>query len=104
MAAIGIVLLLGAYGLGLTGYSLVRGYDMTLSSFWNPVHPGRWNTAIYTGNGVFPDGKTQGRPGDGGGPGGSTPIPGSAAVKPRVPGKCPPGYLWDGTKCLQELG
>jgi hypothetical protein len=104
MVAIGIVLLLGAYGLGLTGYSLIRGYDMTVGSFWNPVHPGKWNTQLYTGAGVFPDGKTQGKPGGGGsGPGGSTPIPGSAAVKPKTPGKCPPGYLWDGTKCLKEL-
>lgn len=103
MAAIGIVLLLAAYGTGLTGYSLIRGYDMTLGSFWNPVHPGRWNTAIYTGTSVFPDGSTQTKPGaGGGGPGGSTPIPGSAAVKPRTPGKCPQGYLWDGSKCLKE--
>lgn len=102
MVAIGIVLLLGAYGAGLTGYSLVRGYDMTLGSFWNPVHPGKWNTQLYTGSAVFPDGKTQGKAAAGG-PGGSTPIPGSVAVKPRVPGKCPPGYLWDGSKCLKEL-
>lgn len=106
MVAIAIVLLLGGYGTGLMGYSLVRGYDMTLGSFWNPVHPGKWNTALYTGPNVFPDGKTQGKPGGGGGtgPGGSTPIPGSNAVRPKVPGKCPPGYLWDGSKCLQELG
>lgn len=104
MVAIGIVLLLGAYGTGLMGYGLIRGYDMTLGSYWNPVHPGVWNTSIYTGTAVFPDGKTQGAPGGGSGPGGSTPIPGSAAVKPKVPGKCPKGYLWDGTKCLQELG
>jgi hypothetical protein len=61
MAAIGIALLVAAYGSGLTGYSLVRGYDMTLGSFWNPVHPGKWNTQLYTGQGVFPDGKTQGK-------------------------------------------
>lgn len=103
MAAIGIVLLLAGYGLGLNGYALVRGYDMTLGSMWNPLHPGRWNTQLYTGSGVFPDGKTQGKPSGGGGPGGSTPIPGSAAVKPRVPGKCPQGYLWDGSECLKEL-
>jgi hypothetical protein len=60
MVAIGIVLLLGGYGLGLNGYSLIRGYDMTFGSFWNPVHPGTWNTQLYTGSSVFPDGKTQG--------------------------------------------
>lgn len=104
MAAIGIVLLLVSYGTGLTGYSLIRGYDMTVGSFWNPVHPGKWNTNIYTGTAVFPDGKTQAKPGSGPGPGGSTPIPGSAAVKPKTPGKCPPGYLWDpGSRtCLLE--
>lgn len=61
MGAIGIALLLGGYGLGLTGYSLIRGYDMTPGSFWNPVHVGRWNTQLYTGPAVFPDGKTQGK-------------------------------------------
>lgn len=60
MGAIGIGLLLGAYGLGLQGYALIRGYDMSFGSFWNPVHPGKWNTALYTGSSVFPDGKTQG--------------------------------------------
>ncbi|HEV2241819.1 MAG TPA: hypothetical protein VGR98_12315 [Streptosporangiaceae bacterium] len=94
MVAIGIVLLLAAYGMGLTGYGLIRGYDMTLGSYWNPVHPGRWNTAIYTGTSVFPDGTTQAKPGGAG----------TGPVKPKVPGKCPPGYLWDGSKCLQELG
>lgn len=105
MAAIGILLLLGGYGLGLMGYGLVRGYDMTLGSYWNPVHPGPWNTALYTGSAVFPDGKTQGSASSGG-PGGSTRIPGSAAVKPKTPGKCPPGFLWDpgSSTCLQELG
>lgn len=61
MAAIGIALLVAGYGTGLMGYSLIRGYDMTLGSFWNPVHPGAWNTALYTGPSVFPDGKTQGK-------------------------------------------
>jgi hypothetical protein len=60
MAAIGIALLWGAYGLGLQGYALIRGYDMAPGSFWNPVHPGQWNTKVYTGPGIFPDGKTQG--------------------------------------------
>lgn len=61
MPAIGIALWLAGYGLGLMGYGLVRGYDMTLGSYWNPVHPGQWNTALYTGTAVFPDGKTQGK-------------------------------------------
>lgn len=87
MAAIGIALLLGGYGLGLTGYSLVRGYDMTLGSFWNPVHVGRWNTSLYTGPSVFPDGKTQA-------------AAGKASTKPQQPlgtgkgatsGQAPPG-------------
>lgn len=60
MAAIAILLVLGGYGTGLMGYSLIRGYDMTLGSFWNPIHPGTWNTQLYTGTNVFPDGKTQG--------------------------------------------
>ena len=63
MVAIGIALLWASYGLGLQGYALVRGYDMTPGSFWNPVHPGQWNTQLYTGPGIFPDGKTQGNSG-----------------------------------------
>lgn len=61
MPAIPIGLLLLGYGLGLQGYALIRGYDMTFGSFWNPVHPGAWNTQVYTGAGIFPDGKTQGK-------------------------------------------
>jgi hypothetical protein len=60
VGAIGIGLLVGAYGVGLMGYGLIRGYDMTVSSYWNPVKIGVWNTQIYTGPSVFPDGKTQG--------------------------------------------
>ncbi len=58
---------------------------MTLGSFWNPVHPGRWNTALYTGTSVFPDGKTQSK-------GPSGPDPGSGKVVRPTAGKCPPGY------------
>jgi hypothetical protein len=85
VGALGIGLLVGAYGVGLMGYSLIRGYDMTVSSFWNPVHIGRWNTQLYTGPSVFPDGKTQGK---------------AAATKARQPlgtgkgaksGQAPPG-------------
>jgi hypothetical protein len=73
MPAIGIALWVAGYGLGLMGYGLVRGYDMTLGSYWNPVHPGAWNTQVYTGTAVFPDGKTQGKPA-------------AAATKPTGPG------------------
>lgn len=94
MAAIGIVLLLAAYGTGLMGYSLIRGYDMTLGSFWNPVHPGTWNTQIYTGTAVFPAGKTQGTPA---GTGQNSPPP--TVSNPGKPfpstGRCPKGYTYD---------
>lgn len=85
MPAIGIGLWLAGYGLALMGYGLVRGYDMTLGSYWNPFHPGQWNTQLYTGTAVFPDGKTQGK---------------SATSKPQKPlgtgkgatsGQAPPG-------------
>jgi hypothetical protein len=41
----------------------------------------------------------------GSGPAQSTPVKGTAGVKPKIPGKCPPGYLWDAGKgiCLREL-
>jgi hypothetical protein len=86
MAAIGIALLLGGYGVGLTGYSLIRGYDMTLGSFWNPVHPGKWNTALYTGTSVFPDGKTQGTS-----KAASTPSKPLGTGKGATSGQAPPG-------------
>jgi hypothetical protein len=79
MAAIGIALLVAGYGTGLMGYSLIRGYDMTPGSFWNPVHPGQWNTQLYTGPSVFPDGKTQGKP--------------AAAAKPATPTGPGPGGI-----------
>jgi hypothetical protein len=94
VVAIAIVLVLGGYGTGLMGYSLVRGYDMTLGSFWNPVHPGKWNTSLYTGTSVFPDGKTQGTSASSGSPTPNT-TPGQAI--------CPPGYYMplNSTKCVK---
>lgn len=85
MGALGIGLLVAAYGVGLTGYSLIRGYDMTLGSFWNPVHVGRWNTQVYTGTAVFPDGKTQGKAAKG------KPAQPLGTGKGATSGQAPPG-------------
>lgn len=34
------------------------------------------------------------------------PAPGAGAVKPKVPGQCPPGFNWDATNglCIHALG
>lgn len=106
MPAIGFGVAWAGYTLMLWGYLLLHGDDVTLGQLVNPVHRLDWKTAtaakIPAGQ-ILPGGATAASA-SGSGPGGSTPIPGSAAVKPKTPGKCPPGYLWDGSKCLQELG
>jgi hypothetical protein len=56
MVAIGFLVVLGAYGLGLSGYSLIRGYNNQLGSLWNPVKTATWTTQCYTGTGVLPSG------------------------------------------------
>lgn len=54
MVAIGLLLLIGAYGGSLSGYSLIRGYCNNLGALWNPVHPAVWSTQVYTGTAIIP--------------------------------------------------
>jgi hypothetical protein len=44
MPAIGMALGWGGYTLGLWGYCLLRGYNVTLGQLANPVHLGNWKT------------------------------------------------------------
>jgi hypothetical protein len=103
--ALGVVWL--GYAGTLYGYCLIRGYDISFMQLVNPARPyaGKWPPPPAGDTNVFPSGTAadQAQPASSGGPGGSAPIPGSAAVKPKTPGKCPPGFLWDGSKCLREL-
>lgn len=54
------------YSLGLWGYCLVRGYDVTLWSLMSPLHPPSWpsirNSAIPPSQ-VFPSGGQKTAPG-----------------------------------------
>lgn len=45
MPAIGMGLVWGGWTLGLWGYCLIRGYDVTLGQLANPVHVLNWKTA-----------------------------------------------------------
>jgi hypothetical protein len=58
MVAVGFLVVLGAYGVGLSGYSLIRGYNNALGSLWNPVKPAKWTTQCYTGTAVLPSGSS----------------------------------------------
>ena len=92
MTGIGVGLLWFAYWWGLSGYSLLRGYNNNPLQLANPVKLVTFTTQCYTGDGIFPSGD----PGDSGscGGGGSAKPPGTATgggVKP-VKGKCQPGF------------
>lgn len=78
MAAIGMGLLWGAYWATLTGVSLVKGYNNSPMGLANPVKVAQFNTACYTGGGIFPTGD----PGDNGACGGGAGI--SAAGLQKV--------------------
>lgn len=56
MAAIGMGLLWFGYWAGLTGVSLVKGWNNSPLGLANPVKIAEFQTACYTGPGVFPTG------------------------------------------------
>jgi hypothetical protein len=101
-------LLWGGYALAFHGWSLWQRYDLTFLESINPAnggYSGPWPPPQIQAGDVLPGGASKASS-KGTGPGGSTPVPGSAAVIPKVAGQCPKGYIWDpGSKtCLQELG
>ena len=105
MLVIAFAFLWGGYAVAYHAWTLWQGYDITFLQSIDPRGGGyQWPRG---GPGPIPAGQVfPGKSSGGGGPAGSTPVPGSAAVKPKKAGKCPPGYLWDpgsGT-CLKELG
>ena len=46
MPAIGMGIIWGGWTLGLWGWCLIRGYDVSLGQLVNPVHQLDWKTAI----------------------------------------------------------
>jgi hypothetical protein len=57
MAAIGMALIWFGYWSGLSGVSMVKGWNNSPLALANPAKPATFTTACYTGSGVFPTGK-----------------------------------------------
>lgn len=68
MAGIGIGLLWVGYWLGLSGVSLLKGWNNSPWSLANPVKLATFTTDCYVGSGIIPTGD----PGDSGACGGSS--------------------------------
>ena len=50
MAALGIGLVFIGYAIGLNGYCLFKGYDVTPKELWSPIWPpGRTTSSVDTG-------------------------------------------------------
>lgn len=78
MISLGIVLIFGGYSVASYGYVLVRGWDITATQWWSPVHPWTWQGDPKT----VPPGQIM----PGATPaGGSQPAPPSSAPPPLVP-------------------
>lgn len=56
MAAIGVGLVWFSYWWGLSGYSMIRGWNNSVLGLANPVKIATFTTKCYTGTGVFPSG------------------------------------------------
>lgn len=105
MIPIGMVLVWAGYSVGLWGWCLIRDYDVTLGALMSPVHPygsGKgqsWPPPPLPDTQTFPGKQAAAGsgPGPGAGPGGGGTPP------PSKSGKCPPGFLNVGGKCLSEM-
>jgi len=91
MAGIGVGLLWFSYWWGLSGFSLIKGYNNNPLRLANPVRLATWTTRCYTGTGIFPSGD----PADSGtcggkGSGGFSP---DQLHEPLKNGTCPPGMV-----------
>ena len=73
MVAIGFGVVLLGYWLGLTGYSLVRGYDNRPVDLISPFFHGKWSTTLYTGTAIFPGGTSSASQASQGGTASSSP-------------------------------
>jgi hypothetical protein len=89
MIPLGLGLAWAGYTLGIWGYCLVRGYDVTFMQLFARSWPGTGKT------GRGPAGPGSASPSSGGT---TAPYPGM----PVPPGGCPKGYLEGNGKCYQE--
>jgi hypothetical protein len=82
------------YALMWRGYSMVKGYDLSLSEIVSPTHyyKGAWPPPQAGNAVVFPTGKTQNATSSGT----------SGTTSPSASGTCPPGYTYNPTskKCI----
>lgn len=58
MTAIGMGLLWAGYWLGLSGVSIVKGWNNNPWQLANPLAQVQWSTACYTGTGILPSGNS----------------------------------------------
>jgi hypothetical protein len=83
-------LLWAGYWLGLSGISMIKGWNNNPFQLANPVKIPNWTTKCYTGPGIFPSGD----PGDSGDCGSGTAAPAQQSGFPAQGsgGSCPDGY------------
>ncbi len=99
MVAAGMLLVWGGYSLGLWGWCLFRDYDVTFGRLVSPVHPygsgegEGWPPPLLPPTQIWPGKQTAASTSSA--DAGGQPSPGKT-------GKCPPGFLNVGGKCLQE--
>lgn len=89
MLPLGMLLVLGGYGVGSWGWLLVKGYNITLREWFSPLSP---YTGPLDGNGLVPPGSIfpTGKKAAAGSAGGSTAAP---KPTPPAPGPNPHGTV-----------
>jgi hypothetical protein len=107
---IGILLAYGGYTLGFWGYSLVKGYDVSFKEIISPTayYKGAWPPPTAPDTVIFPAGGSSGSGASssgGSGTGGKKTTSGSGGGGSTAPvnGKCPPGTILLGGKCIQHI-
>jgi hypothetical protein len=93
MLPVGMILVWAGYSVGLWGWCLIRGYDVTLGQLMSPAHPygsGKgqaWPPPVMSPSQIFPGGRNTGASAPGAAPG-----PGSRSSSAGTPsGKLGPG-------------
>jgi hypothetical protein len=107
MAAIGMGLLWAGYWLGLSGVSMLKGWNNSPWSLANPVKPATFTTQCYTGDGIIPTGDPSDSgscgSGSGGSPGSGSPVgtlPAVGSTTKPTDGGCPPGFQLQNGNCV----
>ena len=97
MAAIGVGLVWWSYWWGLSGFSLIKGWNNNPWKMANPLKIATFTTRCYTGTAIFPSGE----PGDSGSCGKSAGGFSPDVIVPKIgsPGHlhCPPGTVRQGS-------